>query len=66
MTPKAKKPITDAMKLDEVRKEIAFRWRVYTRRVADGKMTKADMDRRLEIMTAIRSDYEARVEGRLF
>lgn len=60
------KTFTDAEKLKEVKDEIAFRWRVYARRVAEGKMTQTAMDRRIGLMQAIRDDYERRVQGRLF
>jgi hypothetical protein len=58
-------PITDAVKLAEVRKEVEYRWFVYPKRVAAGKMKQAEMDRRIAVMRAVMADYEAKVEGRL-
>jgi hypothetical protein len=57
--------VTDAEKLAEVKKEIEYRWFVYPKRVAAGKMKQAEMDKRLAVMRAIKDDYEIKVEGRL-
>jgi hypothetical protein len=39
------------------RRELAFRRRVYERRVSEGKMKQADADREIELMEAIAEDY---------
>ena len=46
-----------ADKLKAVNREIAFRVRVYGRRVAEGKMSKSKADYEIEIMKAIANDY---------
>lgn len=45
-------------KLAAVKREIAFRKRVYARRVADQKMTRALADEQIAVMEAIAADYE--------
>ena len=59
------KPITDEEKLREVKREIEYRWFVYPKRVAAGKMKQAEMDRKLAVMLAIRDDIERRINGRM-
>jgi len=44
-------PLSDQLKC--VRREIAFRERVYARRVADRKMTQAQADREIATMKAV-------------
>jgi hypothetical protein len=53
---------TTAEKLAEIDRELKERRRVYVRLVASGKLRKADADRQLLIMLAIRADYAATVE----
>ncbi|TKD50550.1 hypothetical protein [Sphingomonas baiyangensis] len=48
--------ITAEDKLEAIRREIAFRKRVYPRRVADGKMTQQLADRQIAIFEAIKDD----------
>ncbi|MCA0270144.1 MAG: hypothetical protein LCH53_13150 [Bacteroidetes bacterium] len=52
--------VTLADKIKSLRREIAMRYKVYPRRVAEGRMTQAEAeaDREIEIATAILSDYE--------
>ena len=59
---------TDAEKLAEVEREIAFRHRVYRKWVAAGRMSSATAQRQIQIMNAIAADYRARAEaqGSLF
>jgi hypothetical protein len=45
-------------KLAAVKREIAFRKRVYARRVGDGKMTQALADEQIAVMEAIAADYD--------
>lgn len=53
--------ITDAQKLKEVEREIAYRWKVFGKLVANRKMTSAAMHQRIAIMIAIRDEYRERV-----
>lgn len=48
-------------RLAAVKREIAFRKRVYGRRVAEAKMTQALADEQIAVMTEIALDYERAV-----
>lgn len=48
-------------KLAAVKREIAFRKRVYARRIAERKMTQALAAEQLAVMLAIAEDYEKAV-----
>ena len=50
--------ITKADKIKCLKREIGFRKRVYKGRVDDGRMTQAESDREIAVMTAILHDYE--------
>jgi hypothetical protein len=52
---------TTEEKLDELRTELRYRRRVYARLVVQGKMSEADADHRLAIMTEIAMDYQDKV-----
>jgi hypothetical protein len=53
-------------KLKCAERELKQRYRVYTRRVDNGTMTKAQMDREIALMEEIAADYRALAEtGRL-
>ena len=56
--------ISEADKLECVRREIAMRRRVYYNRVRSGLMTQAHADREIAIMEAIEADYAKLVEPR--
>lgn len=45
-------------KLAAVKRELAFRRRVYARRITEGKMTQALADEQIGVMEAIAADYE--------
>jgi len=49
--------ISTAEKLAEIRTERSFRSRVYERLIHQGKMTRAQADRRIAILDAIIADY---------
>ena len=49
--------ITTQMKRDCALREVRMRERVYRRWVADGRMTKENAEREIEIMRAIADDY---------
>jgi hypothetical protein len=49
--------ITSKDKLQCVERELAFRFRVYDRLVVRGKMTRAEQEREIEVMSAIVEDY---------
>lgn len=51
--------ITNKEKLHCVERELAFRFRVYDRLVVRGKMTKAEQEREIELMSSIVEDYRA-------
>jgi hypothetical protein len=57
--------ITAKEKLECARRELVMRKRVYPKWVADGRMTKAQADRQIEVMTAIAEDYAQQVEPKL-
>lgn len=44
-------------KIEELEREIKYRWSVYGRMVANGKMRQEVMDRRILVMRAILEDY---------
>lgn len=50
-------------KLEAVQRELAFRRRVYERRVADGKMTQQLADRQIAVFEAIADDYNQKAAG---
>jgi len=58
----AKAPINDAVKLSEIRREIAMRRRLYPGWVAKGTMRQVTADRQIAIMEAMASDYAAKIE----
>jgi hypothetical protein len=49
---------TAAEKAAEAKAELRQRHRVYDRMVRNGRMTRAQADRKIAIMDAIRRDYE--------
>lgn len=59
----AKAPINDAVKLAEIRREIAMRRRLYPGWVAKGTMHQVTADRQIAIMEAMASDYAAKIEA---
>lgn len=54
---------TDAEKLAEIDREIAFRHRVYKWQVSKGKMTKEQAQHQIQMMIAIRLDYFEKVKA---
>lgn len=44
-------------KREAIERELAYRRRVYARRVEEGKMTRELMDRQISVFEAIRDDY---------
>lgn len=50
-------------KLEAVERELAFRRRVYQRRVADGKMTQQLASRQIAVFEAIAADYQTTAVG---
>ena len=51
--------VTNREKLECAERELKFRFRVYDRLVARGKMTKTEQAREIELMSAIVEDYRA-------
>jgi hypothetical protein len=51
--------ITNLEKLRCVERELRFRFRVYDRLVVRGKMSRADQEHEIEVMSAIVEDYRA-------
>jgi hypothetical protein len=49
--------VTNREKLHCAERELAFRFRVYDRLVVKGRMTKAEQEREIELMSAIVEDY---------
>jgi hypothetical protein len=49
---------TFEQKLAAVKRELAFRRRVYARRIGEGKMTQTLADEQIGVMEAIAADYE--------
>lgn len=54
---------TAKQKADEARREVAYRQYVYPKRIAEGKMKKADAERRIAIMQEIFDDYAVQAEA---
>lgn len=54
---------TAAEKLEAVRRELAYRRRVYPRRIAAERMTLKLAERQIEIFEAIEADYQAAAEA---
>lgn len=54
--------VTNRDKLECAERELKFRFRVYDRLVMRGKMTKAEQEREIELMSAIVEDYRALVQ----
>ena len=52
------RPITRFEKRRCLEREIEMRRRVYPRRVREGRMTQAEADREIDVMTAILRDYD--------
>jgi ribosomal protein S18 len=52
---------SDYDKLTSLKRELAFRERVYPRRIEAGTMTQQQATHELEIMRAIVSDYDERL-----
>lgn len=50
---------TNAEKAKEAKREVAQRKRVYQRLVTNGRMSGADMERKIKIMDEIAADYDA-------
>lgn len=50
--------VTRREKIQCLQRELKYRVRVYSRRVAEGKMTQKLADRELRVMKAILADYE--------
>ena len=51
--------VTNADKLACCERELKFRFRVYDRLVVRGKMTRAEQEHEIEVMSAIVEDYRA-------
>lgn len=49
---------TIAEQLDAVERELRFREYVYPRRVADGKMSRAEADRQVAVMQAVHATLQ--------
>jgi hypothetical protein len=58
----AEMTFTATQKLEAVNREIAFRRRVYDRKVTEGRMTKQKADFEIAIMEEIATDYRALAE----
>ena len=54
---------TNADKLRCAERELVQRRRVYSRLIADGRMTKRQADREIELMAAIADDYQNKVDN---
>ncbi|MGR3484038.1 MAG: hypothetical protein ACU0BF_01725 [Paracoccaceae bacterium] len=50
--------VTPAEKLEELRRELRMRQRVYPRQIQLGRMTQADADRRIAVLEAVAADYD--------
>ena len=67
MTSACQRLFTDDEKLAECNRELTQRHRVYSRLVANVKMTAGQSARLIRLMTAIRDDYADKVgQGPLF
>ena len=53
--------VTDAEKLAEVEREIAFRHAVYRKRIKAGTMTVGNASKKIRVMEAIAADYRERL-----
>jgi hypothetical protein len=51
--------VTNRDKLACAERELAFRFRVYDRLVVKGRMTRAEQEHEIEVMSAIVEDYRA-------
>lgn len=51
-------PVTEVV--HEIKEELRYRRRVYSRLVSIGKMSQAGMDRKIAIMAQVLADYEAK------
>lgn len=60
---RAKAPITDKEKLEEVRREISLRRRFYPGWVVKQKLRQTEADRQIALMEAIERDYAAKVDA---
>lgn len=56
-------PFTAEEKLKAVERELGYRRHVYSRRVANNKMTQAQADRQIGVMEAIAEDYRTLAAG---
>jgi hypothetical protein len=56
---------SDLDKANCARRELTMRMRVYPRFVADGRMTQAEANREVALMTEIEMDYRNKAEPRL-
>ncbi len=54
---------TNTEKLAAIQRELGYRRRVYERRVAEGKMSKALADEQIAVFEQIASDYQKLTEG---
>lgn len=54
---------TNTEKLAAVNRELGYRRRVYERRVAEGKMSKALADEQIAVFEQIAEDYRKLTEG---
>jgi hypothetical protein len=50
-------------KLEAVKRELSYRRRVYEKRVAENRMTKAHADYQISVFEAIEADYEKLEKG---
>lgn len=57
--------ITDQVKLACLERELVMRRRVYPGLIRKGVLTRTISDREIEVMTAIRDDYRAKVQPNL-
>lgn len=54
---------TNQEKLAAVQRELGYRRRVFERRVAEGKMSKALADEQIAVFEQIAADYQKLTEG---
>lgn len=50
---------TFEQKREAIARELAFRMRLYPRRVTDGSMSRTQADHEIAVMRAVLADYEA-------
>jgi hypothetical protein len=55
-------PFTDAEKLAEIERELTLRMRVYKWQVRNGKLSKEQARRQVDLLIAIKLDYAAKIE----